>query len=83
MRDEITLTEYNDMKDPERRERRLAAEATYPCPEPLYTCVICGKDGVPRSPAWNATTEPAGTACSTSSTAKSTGPTCSCTTSTA
>ena len=40
MRDEITLTEYNDMKDPDRRERRLAAEATYPLPEPLYTCVI-------------------------------------------
>ena len=50
MRDEITLTEYNDMKDPDRRERRLAAEATYPLPEPLYTCVICGKDECAQIP---------------------------------
>ena len=50
MRDEITLTEYNDMKDPDRRERRLAAEATYPLPEPLYTCVICGKDACAQIP---------------------------------
>ena len=30
MRDEITLTEYNDMKDPETRERRLGRRSDLP-----------------------------------------------------
>ena len=44
VKDEITLTQYNDLSDPERRERRLAAEATYPLITTLYTCVICGRE---------------------------------------
>ena len=40
---EIDLTEYSDLKFPERAEKRKKKEATYPLPEEKFTCVICCK----------------------------------------
>ena len=34
---------YGDQRDPERKEKRLAAEAVYPLPEKLFRCVVCNE----------------------------------------
>ncbi|KAJ1445899.1 hypothetical protein M885DRAFT_548363 [Pelagophyceae sp. CCMP2097] len=39
--DDIDLQTYGDLKEPDRRLRRLQNEATYPLPEQLFDCVVC------------------------------------------
>ena len=41
--DEIDLQTYGDMKEPERKEKRLHDQAVYPLPENMYTCIVCHK----------------------------------------
>ncbi|KAH8062994.1 hypothetical protein JL721_8614 [Aureococcus anophagefferens] len=43
MSDEIDLLAYGDLRDPERKEKRLHDMAVYPLPERMYTCVVCAK----------------------------------------
>ena len=43
MNNEIDLLTYGDLRDPERKEKRLHDTAVYPLPENMYTCVVCAK----------------------------------------
>ena len=43
MNDEIDLQTYGDLRDPDRKEKRLKENAVYPLPEPKYRCIVCAK----------------------------------------
>ncbi|GMI38019.1 hypothetical protein TrRE_jg8807 [Triparma retinervis] len=45
-RGEITIEEFEDLKFPELKEKRIRELATYPLEEKLERCVICNQEGV-------------------------------------